>query len=198
MLLTALLNMYFAASYGWFALTCTMLVTFINLFLTSKLMKPIIPLSYAANKREGDLRFAHARIREFAESVVFYGGQDQECHNVDERFSVLYSTLKAKLWASLPTYMYSMLCNQLMGMIVYAFVTIEYMCLGGFKGATAAATFGNFMAANTYISTTAGNFSGVAQFISRFSDVAGLAHRIAHVSETLRNVLHSYQYFEKR
>lgn len=42
---------------------------------THFMMRPLISLTYLRNKREGDFRFSHARLREYAESIVFYNGQ---------------------------------------------------------------------------------------------------------------------------
>jgi ABC-type uncharacterized transport system fused permease/ATPase subunit len=40
--------------------------------------KPVLPATWQWRKLEGDLRFAHSRQREFAESIAFFGGQIEE------------------------------------------------------------------------------------------------------------------------
>jgi hypothetical protein len=40
--------------------------------------RPILPATYLWRTKEGDLRFAHARQREYCEAVAFYGGQAEE------------------------------------------------------------------------------------------------------------------------
>lgn len=195
---STILNVYFASSFGWFPLVTLLVVALSFIYITNALMRPVIPLAYAANKREGDLRFAHARIREFAESVVFYGGQDQECVNVDDRFSVLYSTLKAKLWAALPTYMFSTLYQQLIGVILFGILTIYFIYLDGFNASTVSSTLQTFMECAGYLGAVGTALASISTYVSQFSDVAGIVHRVAHVAETLRHVLSSYLYFENR
>lgn len=41
-------------------------------------------MEYALEKREGNLRFSHMRIRTYAESVAFFGGETQERTTVDK------------------------------------------------------------------------------------------------------------------
>jgi ABC-type uncharacterized transport system fused permease/ATPase subunit len=167
-------------------------------FYTNHLMKPIVPVAFTANKQEGHLRFAHARVREFAESVVFYGGQDQEHANTDEKFSELYTVLRHKLWVSFPAYFFTAMYQQLIGVVLFAFQTIYFLSLGGYHTSSMQSTFGVFITAAGYLNFITSSYAQLASYIAQFSDVAGLLQRVAHVSETLKTILTTYKYFEDR
>jgi putative ATP-binding cassette transporter len=47
--------------------------------------RPLIKLNYWQLKREADFRFRLMRVRENAESIAFYGGEDQERHQLQQR-----------------------------------------------------------------------------------------------------------------
>ena len=47
--------------------------------------RPLIRLNYWQLKREADFRFRLMRVRENAESIAFYGGEEQERHQLQQR-----------------------------------------------------------------------------------------------------------------
>jgi ABC-type uncharacterized transport system fused permease/ATPase subunit len=47
------------------------------------LARRVPSVEYALEKREGDLRFSHMRVRTYAESIAFFGGETQEKSTVD-------------------------------------------------------------------------------------------------------------------
>lgn len=52
--------------------------------------RPLIGLNYFQLRREADLRFSLVRVRENAESIAFYRGEDQEAAAVKDRFNEAY------------------------------------------------------------------------------------------------------------
>jgi ATP-binding cassette subfamily D (ALD) protein 4 len=52
----------------------------VNFFLARRLPAA----QYSLEKREGNMRFAHMRIRTYAESIAFFGGESQEKELVDK------------------------------------------------------------------------------------------------------------------
>lgn len=48
--------------------------------------KKLIPLNFEALQREADFRFSLVRVRENAESIAFYGGEDVETKETGKRF----------------------------------------------------------------------------------------------------------------
>lgn len=197
-MLIAIVNTAFAARYGWFPVVCTYGVCTVIFFTAGALMRPIVPVSFAANKREGNFRFAHARVREFSESVVFYNGQASELARVNTLFDDLYTTLRLKIRVSFPTYFFSMFSQCLIGPILYGIMTIYYVLLGGFRGDTATASFALFLAAQGYLNHVASVYATTTLYIALSSDVAAVAHRVSFVTDTFKSIWSTYKYFEDR
>jgi ABC-type uncharacterized transport system fused permease/ATPase subunit len=48
---------------------------------------------------EGYFRYAHARLRSYAESIAFYGGEKQELDNIAEKFeNIVKNQTKLNKW----------------------------------------------------------------------------------------------------
>lgn len=59
--------------------------------------KPLIGLNFQQLRREADFRFGLIRIRENAEAIAFYHGEEREAAHVLDRFSSLYENYKRLL-----------------------------------------------------------------------------------------------------
>ena len=57
---------------------------------TSVFGRPLVGLNYFQLRREADLRFSLVRVRENAESIAFYRGEEQESAIVKDRFNETY------------------------------------------------------------------------------------------------------------
>ena len=55
-------------------------------FITTKLGRPLVPLNFRKQRFEGDFRFSLVRVRENAESVASYGGEQVELGLFRQRF----------------------------------------------------------------------------------------------------------------
>src|SRR5260370_13024793 len=55
-------------------------------WITSKLGRALVPLNFRKQRFEGDFRFSLVRVRENAESVASYGGEQVELGVFRERF----------------------------------------------------------------------------------------------------------------
>ena len=62
----------------------------IGTFLTTKIGRPLVPLNYARQRFEADLRYSLMRFRENAESVAFCRGEPAERHLFKERFGSIF------------------------------------------------------------------------------------------------------------
>ncbi len=51
------------------------------------LVARVSPQVFGKEQSEGEFRFAHCRIREYAESIAFYGGEPEEVKNIDKTFA---------------------------------------------------------------------------------------------------------------
>ena len=59
--------------------------------------KPLIGLNFQQLRREADFRFGLIRVRENAEAIAFYRGEEREAAHVLERFAALYENYKRLL-----------------------------------------------------------------------------------------------------
>ena len=63
---------------NWFVTLWTLGYSLLTLPVIQLVARPVLPATYTWRSKEGDLRFAHARQREYCEAVAFYGGQEEE------------------------------------------------------------------------------------------------------------------------
>jgi vitamin B12/bleomycin/antimicrobial peptide transport system ATP-binding/permease protein len=75
----------------WAALIYTAVFTWI----TMRLGRPLIGLNFQQQRREADFRFSLVRLREYSESVAFYGGEARELDIFTERFGKVFGNYLA-------------------------------------------------------------------------------------------------------
>jgi putative ATP-binding cassette transporter len=73
-----------------YALTGTIVTTFV-------FGKPLVRLNFEQLKKEADFRFSLVRIRENAEAIAFYRGEDRESNQVKSRFLEVFENVKRLL-----------------------------------------------------------------------------------------------------
>ena len=81
--------------------TSTRLASMITGTLTGKV--------FAKEQYEGEFRFAHCRVREYSESIAFYGGENEEMKNIDSRFEDVLSKQ-----VSVATRTFPLTCNSIL------------------------------------------------------------------------------------
>ncbi|MBW4577242.1 MAG: ABC transporter ATP-binding protein/permease [Aphanothece sp. CMT-3BRIN-NPC111] len=59
--------------------------------------KPLVRLNFEQLKKEANLRFSLVRIRENAEAIAFYRGEDRESNQVKQRFLSVFENVKRML-----------------------------------------------------------------------------------------------------
>ena len=62
--------------------------------------RPLVGLNFAQEKKEADFRYALVRVRENAESIAFYGGEESELKVLKDRFSTTLDNLTELLVTS--------------------------------------------------------------------------------------------------
>ncbi len=73
-----------------YALLGTLVTTFV-------FGKPLVRLNFEQLKKEADLRFSLVRIRENAEAIAFYRGEERESNQVKQRFLAVFENVKRLL-----------------------------------------------------------------------------------------------------
>jgi putative ATP-binding cassette transporter len=64
-------------------------------WMTIKIGRPLVPLSFAQQRLEADFRFSLVRFRENTESIAFYGGEEREMTIFRDRFGGLFGNFFA-------------------------------------------------------------------------------------------------------
>jgi putative ATP-binding cassette transporter len=84
--------------------------------------KPLIGLNFTQLRREADFRFGLIRVRENAEAIAFYQGEERESSHVLDRFAELYENnkrlLKRTLGLNLFQYAYTFITYALPSIII--------------------------------------------------------------------------------
>jgi putative ATP-binding cassette transporter len=65
-----------------------------TLVTTGVFGKPLVRLNFEQLRREADFRFSLVRIRENAEAIAFYRGEERESNQVKQRFSEVFENVK--------------------------------------------------------------------------------------------------------
>lgn len=62
---------------------------FLGYFINKLIMSPIVKMVFRQEQLEGDFRYAHARVRTWAESIALYGGGERERLDTEKTFAEL-------------------------------------------------------------------------------------------------------------
>ncbi len=125
--------------------------------------KPLTLLNFRQLRREADLRFGLIRVRENAESIALYRGEEQEQQQIRHRFASAYENfnrlINRQFFLNLFQYSYSMLTLVLPSAIIATHVLSGEMEVG--RAVQAAGAFTAVLAA---ISLVVDNFESLTRF----------------------------------
>jgi len=125
--------------------------------------KPLTLLNFRQLRREADLRFGLIRVRENAESIALYRGEEQELQQVKHRFISAFDNfnqlINRQFFLNLFQYAYSMLTLVLPSAIIASHVLSGEMEVG--RAVQAAGAFTAVLAA---ISLVVDNFESLTRF----------------------------------
>lgn len=76
--LVAIVLFVFCLRTSWFPAVWVVAIGVVSCVVLPRLSRPVPPATFAWRIKEGDLRFAHSRQREYCEAVAFYRGQQEE------------------------------------------------------------------------------------------------------------------------
>lgn len=125
--------------------------------------KPLTGLNFRQLRREADFRYSLVRVREKAESIALYRGEQQELQHVKRRFGWAYENYKqlirGQLFLNLFQYAYSMLTIVLPSIII-----ADRVLSGELEVGTAVRAAGAFSAVLSAISVIVDNFESLSRF----------------------------------
>lgn len=127
--------------------------------------RPLIKLNHWQLKREADFRFRLMRVRENAESIAFYGGEEQERHQLQQRLrATLLNTrklIRAQFWLNLFQRGFSQL-----SLLVPAVVLAGDVLGGRLEVGQAVQAGGAFAAVLGAVSLIIDNFESLSRFVA--------------------------------
>ena len=136
--------------------------------------RPLLRLNFWQLKREADFRFRLMRVRENAESIAFYRGEDQERHQLDQRLrAALLNTkrlIRTQFFLNLFQRSFSQL-SLLLPFVVVAGAVID----GRLEVGQAVQAAGAFAAVLGAVSLIVDNFESLSRFVAGIDRLYELA-----------------------
>jgi putative ATP-binding cassette transporter len=144
--------------------------------------KPLIGLNFQQLRREADFRFGLIRVRENAEAIAFYAGEERESAHVMERFAALYENykrlLKRTLGLNLFQYAYTFLTYALPSIIIAPRILSGELEVG--RAVQAGGAFAAMLGALTVFVDNFESLSAFAAGIERLHTFRKALHERAH------------------
>jgi putative ATP-binding cassette transporter len=165
----------------WFALLYAVGGTWI----TIKVGRPLVPLNFAQQRYEADFRFSLVRLRENAESVALYGGEQRELASFQDRFgrvvdnfwSIMKRTKTLGWWTSC----YGQFAVIFPYIVAAPRFFAKEMQLGGLM--QTASAFGTVQSALSFIVTS---YSEIAAWESVIQRLVSFDQRVREIAEDSR------------
>jgi ABC-type uncharacterized transport system fused permease/ATPase subunit len=152
----------------------------VNFFLARRLPAA----QYSLEKREGNMRFAHMRIRTYAESIAFFGGESQEKELVDKELGHVIKSKLSLYHRILPLTLMSQFLSA--GNVAIPFLLPLLAMIP-----TGKCTFnvGDLMLLSTVIRLLVDQLLQIPKYFSLFGALGGFAARVGQMLEILDMVI---------
>lgn len=169
----------------WFALLYAILGTWI----TMKIGRPLIALNFMQQRYEADFRFSLVRLRENAEGVALYGGEEREHEVFVDRFTHVVDNFWAIMRRIKAISWWTNFYGQFAIIFPYVVVAPRYFAkavqLGGLM--QTAEAFGQVQSSlsfivNSYTAGTGANDTGIAAWRSVVQRLVGFDDRVRRIA----------------
>ncbi len=139
--------------------------------------KPLTGLNFRQLRREADLRFGLVRVREKAEAIALYRGEQQELQQVRHRFAAVYDNyrhlIKGQFFLNLFQYGYSLQTIERPSAII-----AERVLAGELEVGMAVRAAGAFTAVLAAISVIVDNFESLSRFAAGIERLDGFSRQL--------------------
>lgn len=139
--------------------------------------RPLISLNHWQLRREADLRFSLMRVRENAESIAFYRGEDQERDRVNARFEKVYDNYENLIKKQRSLNLFQRAFSQLTLVLPVMLLANEVLS-GKLEVGAAVQAAGAFAAVLTAISMVVDNFESLSRFLAGIGRLQTLWHAL--------------------
>jgi putative ATP-binding cassette transporter len=127
--------------------------------------RPLIRLNHWQLKREADFRFRLMRVRENAESIAFYGGEEQERHQLQQRLRATLLNTRKLIRAQFGLNLFQRGFSQL-SLLVPSVVLAAEVLGGRLEVGQAVQAGGAFAAVLGAVSLIIDNFESLSRFVA--------------------------------
>jgi len=139
--------------------------------------RPLIRLNFWQLKREADFRFRLMRLRENAESIAFYRGEQQERHQLDQRLRAALQNTKKMIRAQFLLNLFQRAFSQLS--LLVPFVVLAGQVLSGdLEVGQAVKAGGAFAAVLSAVSLIVDNFESLSRFVAGIDRLHVMAEKL--------------------
>jgi vitamin B12/bleomycin/antimicrobial peptide transport system ATP-binding/permease protein len=136
--------------------------------------RPLIKLNYWQLKREADFRFRLMRVRENAESIAFYGGEEQERHQLQQRLRAALLNTRKLIRAQFALNLFQRGFSQI-SLLVPAVVLAADVLGGRLEVGQAVQAGGAFAAVLGAVSLIIDNFESLSRFVAGIDRLHAMA-----------------------
>lgn len=136
--------------------------------------RPLIRLNHWQLKREADFRFRLMRVRENAESIAFYGGEEQERHQLQQRLRATLLNTRRLIRAQFGLNLFQRGFSQV-SLLVPSVVLAHDVLSGRLEVGQAVQAGGAFAAVLGAVSLIIDNFESLSRFVAGIDRLHAMA-----------------------
>ncbi|KAI8365099.1 ABC transporter transmembrane region 2-domain-containing protein [Blakeslea trispora] len=159
----------------------------VGTIISRQLIQPIIRPVFLRESQEGYFRFLHVRIQQFAESIAFYGGEEEERKKAQESLDVLLDYQRDVVSLTFPLAM----ANSIFSYVgsIFSYLVIAIPIFSGVYDDKDATELSAIISANSFVSMyLVFLFTSIIDQSTKCSDLAGYVTRIGELLEVLDEV----------
>lgn len=158
----------------------TILYSVVGTYLAHMVGRKLITLNYDQQRYEADFRFSMVRVRENSESIAFYGGEEPEKQNFQERFQMVIHNFWGLMKATKLYNFYASGYTQTAIIVPLLMAVPRYMA-GGFQLGGLIQTLNAFAQVQGALSYFVDAYTTIAEYIAVIRRLGGFSQHMAEV-----------------
>ncbi|KAL9548323.1 hypothetical protein MBANPS3_005729 [Mucor bainieri] len=156
-------------------------------FISRKFIQPIVNAVFFKELQEGNFRYLHVRLRQYAESIAFCDGEEEENVRAQHSLETLLTYQRTIVNKELPLKMANESFSYLGSILSYLIIAIPIFA-GAFDGKDAS-ELSAIISANSFVAMyLIYLFSTIIEQSTKLSDLAGFTARVGELLEALDQV----------
>jgi vitamin B12/bleomycin/antimicrobial peptide transport system ATP-binding/permease protein len=140
-------------------------------WISIRVGRPLIPINFDQQRYEADFRFALVRVRDNAESIAMYSGEQPEMSHLFGRFGALFNNFNRLIFRQRRLAYVTQTYDNAVSLLPYLALAGQYFAHR--------MEFGQFIQAASAFSTVKGSFSVVVSSLEGLTNYASVVNRLA-------------------